>query len=119
MVELENGVLGNYGVFDQVVVLQWVQNNIGFFGGDLGNVMIFGEFVGLWSVNIFVVSLLVEGFFYCVIGQSGGVFCLLFWFSQDFIGIFFGEIVGCEFIVLFGVVENEMMFVELCFLLVV
>src|SRR6478735_5811933 len=34
---------GNQAVFDALAALRWVQNNIAAFGGDPGNVMIFGE----------------------------------------------------------------------------
>ncbi len=41
---------GNYGVMDQLLALQWVQNNISNFGGNANKVMIFGESAG--GVNV-------------------------------------------------------------------
>mgnify|MGYP000328334792 CR=1 FL=1 len=44
-------LFGNWGLFDHLEGLKWVQDNIGRFGGDAGNVTIFGQSSGGWSVD--------------------------------------------------------------------
>jgi hypothetical protein len=41
--ESEHHASGNYGTLDLIASLEWVQGNIGAFGGDPHNVLIFGE----------------------------------------------------------------------------
>lgn len=63
---------GNYGIMDQIFALKWVKNNIAKFGGDPGNVTIFGESAGGSSVVALMSSPLAAGLFHRAIAQSCG-----------------------------------------------
>jgi len=62
---------GNYGLSDQRLVFQWVQQNIRNFGGDPKRVTIFGESAGCLSVFSHLASPLSKGFFESAICESG------------------------------------------------
>jgi para-nitrobenzyl esterase len=62
----------NFGLQDQIAVLQWVQQNIEHFGGDPGSVTIFGQSAGGHSVRMLLIAPAASGLFHRAILQSGG-----------------------------------------------
>lgn len=65
--------LGNYGIWDQKLALEWVHENIESFGGNPDSVTIFGESAGGWSVSFQSLIPSNKGLFHRVIAQSGVV----------------------------------------------
>ena len=61
----------NFGLLDMVLALRWVRANIDRFGGDPGNVTIFGVSAGGMAVSLLMVSPRAEGLFHRGIAQSG------------------------------------------------
>ncbi|MCW5889337.1 MAG: carboxylesterase family protein [bacterium] len=69
--ESSYGGSGNYGIMDQQLALQWVQQNIAAFGGNPKRVTIFGESAGGNSMFAHLVSPTAKGLFRRVISESG------------------------------------------------
>lgn len=62
----------NVGMMDVVMALKWVQANIANFGGDPGNVTIFGQSGGAGKVATLMYAPSASGLFHKAIMQSGG-----------------------------------------------
>ena len=62
----------NFGLLDQIMAVQWVKNNIQFFGGNPNNITIFGESAGGQDVIALYTSPIAKGLFERAISQSGG-----------------------------------------------
>jgi para-nitrobenzyl esterase len=67
------GVTPNCGLRDQLLALAWVRDHIESFGGDPGNVTVFGESAGAGSVVHLLASSGAEGLVHKAIAQSPGV----------------------------------------------
>ncbi len=61
----------NAGMLDIVAALRWVHDNIAAFGGDPGNVTIFGESGGGGKVSVLLAMPAAQGLFHRAIIQSG------------------------------------------------
>ncbi|XP_043461862.1 esterase SG1-like [Leptopilina heterotoma] len=67
----DNVALGNFGIKDQLVALQWIQKYIRHFGGDPNQVTLIGYSTGADSVNHHIFSNLTKDYFHRYIMQSG------------------------------------------------
>jgi para-nitrobenzyl esterase len=65
------GAAANCGQLDLIAALEWVRDNIGEFGGDPGNVTIFGESGGGAKVSTLMGMPSAQGLFHRAIIQSG------------------------------------------------
>ncbi|XP_055593769.1 glutactin-like [Uranotaenia lowii] len=69
---------GNVAILDMILALEWVQTNIGYFGGNNSQVTIFGESAGSVGVSALLLTPLLQNrpvaLFHRAILQSGSVF---------------------------------------------
>jgi len=63
----------NFGTLDIIQALKWVMENIAAFGGDPGNVTLFGQSAGAMNILTLLYSPLSEGLFHKAIVQSGSL----------------------------------------------
>lgn len=75
---------GNYGTLDIIRVLQWVQDNIENFGGDPGNVTVFGESAGAHDTLCMVISQEATNLFHKGIAESGGIGTTEMYIGQNY-----------------------------------
>ena len=64
---------GNAAVQDWVAALEWVSRNISAFGGDPGNVTVFGQSAGATAVRALLATPSAQGLFHRAILQSAGL----------------------------------------------
>ena len=67
----ENGICGNFGLFDQTVAIKWVRDNISSFGGNPEKITLMGQSAGAMSVDIHLSNPLVKEYISGAIMLSG------------------------------------------------
>lgn len=89
---------GNMGMYDQIMAIKWVKDNIKYFGGDPDNIVLMGSSAGAISIAAHMISPLSKHLFKRAILQSGSIIHPLL--SDDNAGLFensklLARLVGC------------------------
>ena len=112
--EKEAGKTGNYGLYDQLVALKWVKDNIAAFGGDPENVTVMGQSAGAMSIQLHCLSPLAEGLFQRAVMCSGSGVSRLMSFAPAQKHYDFWRAVmqkaGCEDLAAFRAIAPEKLF---------
>ncbi|OTF78960.1 Acetylcholinesterase-like protein, partial [Euroglyphus maynei] len=64
-------IKGNQGLWDQVMALQWVNENIRYFGGNPNAITLMGESAGSWAVSLHILSPVSRNLFHNAMMMSG------------------------------------------------
>ena len=96
-----NSFFSNQGLWDQHLALQWVKENISYFGGDPNNVTLCGYGSGSVCASYHLFSSQSIGLFHRVILMSGTLATPLFWSAYNSIDV--GKKLAEEF----GIEDNE------------
>ncbi|XP_064471200.1 acetylcholinesterase-1-like [Ornithodoros turicata] len=67
---------GNMGLYDQLLALEWIKENIVYFGGDPDSITLMGQSAGAMSIGFHMVSPLSRGLFHRAILESGSPYLL-------------------------------------------
>ena len=65
------GAIGSWGLLDQIAILRWVRDHIAAFGGDPGNVTLFGESAGGMAISALLGVPAARGLFHRAVVESG------------------------------------------------
>ena len=109
----EAGHTGNYGLYDQMVAMQWVRDNIAAFGGDPEQVTIMGQSAGAMSVQLQCQSPLTQGLFQRAVLSSGCGMMDKMAGSVEKVSAFWQELMrrcGCQTLEQFRALPPEQLF---------
>uniref|UniRef100_A0A915EDC9 Carboxylic ester hydrolase n=1 Tax=Ditylenchus dipsaci TaxID=166011 RepID=A0A915EDC9_9BILA len=67
----DENATGNYGLYDQMMALKWVKENIANFGGNPNNITVFGQSAGAVSADLLSLSPLSRDLFQNIILMGG------------------------------------------------
>ncbi len=111
----EAGHTGNYGLYDQLAALKWVQRNIAAFGGDPAKVTIMGQSAGAMSVQQHCFSPLSDGLFSAAVMSSGCGMSNMLMTTPDKVAPFWQEVMrrsGCSTLAEFRAMPVESLFAQ-------
>jgi len=91
-----DGTEQNLGQLDQIQALTWVRDNIAAFGGDPGNVTLFGESAGGMATTTLLAMPAARGLFHRAIAQSGAAQGALTRDEADRVGFEVARALGVE-----------------------